>query len=64
MFSIMIYIVELSFSTKKMSSIDTVLKMLDEICIKYNCIEKYYFSENKEKKYNYESIYILSLIHI
>tara|TARA_Y100001980_G_C14446706_1_gene231494 strand:- start:118 stop:639 length:522 start_codon:yes stop_codon:yes gene_type:complete len=58
MYNIMVYIIEISFSTKKNSKIQSLLNDLNEIANKYNCIEKYHITETKEKKYNYETIYI------
>jgi hypothetical protein len=54
----MVYIAELSFTTKKTKNVDGTLKYLDELCDYYNCIEKYNITETKSKKYNYETLYI------
>ena len=54
----MVYIAELSFSTKKTKNVGSTLKFLDELCDYHNCIEKYHITETKGKKYNYETIYI------
>ena len=49
----MVYIAELSFSTKKTKNVGSTLKFLDELCDYHNCIEKYHITETKGKKYNY-----------
>ena len=54
----MVYIAELSFTTKKTKNVDGTLKYLDELCDYYNCIEKYHITETKLKKYNFETLYI------
>ena len=54
----MMYVIEVSFSTKRVSSVDTMLKQLDALSSRYNAIEQYHITESKSQKYNLETIYV------
>ncbi len=56
----MIYVIEISFSPKKTTSIESLLIELDEICERHNCLENYHICENIEQKNNYESLIVYS----
>ena len=56
----MVYVVEISFSTKANKSVQTLVEELDDLCCRYNCIEKYHLTETQDRKYNYNTIYVYS----
>ena len=57
-YNIMVYVVEISFSTKANKSIQSLVDELDELCCLYNCIEKYHLTETEDVKYNYNTVYV------
>ena len=56
----MVYAIELSFTTKQITSVDNMLTSLDNLCDYYDCVEKYHITETRSEKYNYDTIYVFS----
>ena len=54
----MVYVVEISFSTKSNKNVKGLADNLHVLCNKYNCIDKYNITETQEEKYNYNSVYV------
>ena len=56
----MVYAIELSFTTKQITSVDNMLTRLEDLCDYYDCMEKYHITETRGEKYNYDTIYVFS----
>ena len=56
----MVYVVEISFCTKKTPYVDKTLYKINEICDRYECIDNYHIVETLGEKYNHDSIYVIN----
>lgn len=54
----MVYVVEITFNTKRCKSPLEALQSLDELCNKYECLDHYHITETRDRKYNYDSVYV------
>lgn len=56
----MVYVVEISFCTKKTPYGDKTLYKINGICDRYECIDNYHIVETLGEKYNHDSIYVIN----
>lgn len=56
----MVYVVEISFSTKRTKCVEKTLHNIETISDRYECINNYHIVENLGKKYNYDNIYVVN----
>ena len=56
----MVYLIEISFTTKGNSEISSLISRIEELCIVYTCMDNYHITEPRNEKYPNEHFYIFS----